>query len=199
MTVCCINKKGESDVTAVGHPLYGIKIKIIDDKCRVLNKDEIGEICIGGSTLMEGYFNDDNQNTFLTLCEEKYIKTGDIGYLDASGILHFIERRKHIFKINGVTIFPSEIEQTIRLASEKIENCIVSYIKNNVVVFIQSKETDIKNLKKIIINFCQLNLIKYAVPLEKNICVYEIFPKNDVGKIDIRTMKDNYCREIVSI
>ncbi|MDE5936041.1 MAG: acyl--CoA ligase, partial [Ruminococcus sp.] len=199
VTVCCVNKKGESDITAVGQPLYGIKVKIIDDNCKALNEGKIGEICIGGPTLMEGYLYDDNQNTFLTLCGEKYFKTGDVGYLDGSGTLHFIERRKRIFKINGVTVFPSEIEKTIRSASEKIENCVVSFIKNNIVVFVQSRETNIKNLKRIIVNFCQLNLIKYAVPLEKNIFIYETFPKNDIGKIDAKTMKENYCKEIEDV
>lgn len=196
VTVCCVNKKGESDITAVGQPLYGIKVKIIDDNYKTLNDGEIGEICIGGPTLMEGYLYDDNQNTFVTLCGEKFIKTGDVGYLDGSGMLHFIERRKRIFKINGVTVFPSEIEKTIRSASENIENCVVSFIKNNIVVFVQSRESNITNLKRIIVNFCQLNLIKYAVPLEKNIFIYETFPKNDVGKINVKTMKENYCKEI---
>lgn len=199
VTVCCVNKKGESDITAVGQPLYGIKVKIIDDNYRTLNEGEIGEICIGGPTLMEGYLYDDNQNTFITLCGEKFIKTGDVGYLDESGTLHFIERRKRIFKINGVTVFPSEIEKTIRLASEKIENCVVSFIKNNIVAFVQSRETNFTNLKRIIVNFCQLNLIRYAVPQERNVCIYKVFPKNAVGKIDIKTMKEMYCKEIGGI
>lgn len=191
VTVCCVNKKGESSTTSVGHPLIGVSIKIIDNKCVLLNKNDVGEICIGGPTLMEGYLDNDD-NVFLKIENKKYVRTGDIGYLDDNGNLHFIERKKRIFKISGITIFPNEIEKTIMLSSKEIENCVVLFVQNNIVVFIQSQIMGTKSLKAKILDYCKLNLIRYAIPKEKNILIYRLLPINRVGKIDVKALEKEY-------
>lgn len=197
VTVCCVNRRGERDSSSVGQPLNGIDIKIIDNKSNLLNNDNIGEICVGGPTIMEGYLNDENKNVFIEINGKQYIKTGDIGFLDKFGTLHFIERKKRVFKINGVNIFPSEIEKVVKMSSVMIEHCVVLFNKGNIFVFVQTQQTDYEHLKNEIINCCKNNLIKYAVPIANNIFFYKLFPKNNVGKIDIRAMQKDL--EMISI
>lgn len=186
VTVCTINKRLETDANAVGFPLSGVHIKIIDADKQLLPNGEIGEICLSGPTLMESYLDNDNCQEII-INDERYILTGDIGYLDEYGKLHLIDRKKRIFKINGVTIFPSEIEQVI-VESCSVDKCLAIYINEKIIVFVQAQgDTDL--IKSQAIDACTKNLLPYAIPFKENIYVLNCFPKSPVGKIDIEELK----------
>ena len=108
VTVRCVNLQGEKQNTSMGLPLRGISFKIIDEEGNILPANINGEICVAGPTLMDGYLGDKEGNSFIHIDNEKYVKTGDIGFLDEEGKLHFIDRKKRIFKVSGITIPPSE-------------------------------------------------------------------------------------------
>ncbi|MCL2798571.1 MAG: acyl--CoA ligase, partial [Firmicutes bacterium] len=71
---------------------------------------------ITGITLMNGYFRDINatQKAFLTDAQGvRWLKTGDLGAVDADGYVYFLERIKRIVKVSGESVFPEEIEAAV--------------------------------------------------------------------------------------
>jgi long-chain acyl-CoA synthetase len=194
VTVCCINKKGETDGTSMGAPLKGIRLAVTGDGEKALGVFEKGEICVGGTTLMDGYLKDEDNSVFISINGEKFVKTGDIGFLDEEGKLHFVDRKKRIFKINGVIVFPNEIERVVKDKCD-VEDCVAVYDDSAVKVYVQTADTDEK-LKNEIIDACKEKLLPYAVPKYGNVFLLKKFPKTVIGKVDVKELSSICCRNL---
>lgn len=96
-------------VVSVGPPFAGIDIQIIENGEPVA-AGRVGEIVVSSPANTRGYFSDPAETERL-MWRERYIKTGDLGYLDEAGHLFITGRRKNIIKHAGATIFPQEPEQ----------------------------------------------------------------------------------------
>lgn len=96
----------------VGFPVPGTDFKICDFETGALKPlGEEGEICIRSPSLFKGYWNrpDTNADVF----RNGWFHTGDIGLYDTDGILHFLGRRKEMLKVNGMSVFPGELEAVL--------------------------------------------------------------------------------------
>ena len=102
-------------VGSVGTPLINNNIKIIDSETnKELTYNEVGEICLSGPTLILGYWNNDDETLKVFKLEggERWIHTGDRGYIDNDGVLFFNDRVKRIIiRSDGHNVWPSESEK----------------------------------------------------------------------------------------
>ena len=95
--------------TFVGIPVVGTEIKICDFKSRKLKPlGEDGEICIRTPSLFKGYWGREDQTDDALV--NGWLHTGDIGVIDESGFIRYLGRRKEMLKVNGMSVFPSELE-----------------------------------------------------------------------------------------
>ena len=95
-----VNHPDDYRFGTVGLPLPGTEFKIADD----------GEILISGPGVMEGYHNQPEQ-TAAALTDDGWLRTGDIGEIDASGFVRITDRKKDLFKTSGGKyVAPSGIE-----------------------------------------------------------------------------------------
>lgn len=129
------NSKAKT-VMSSGRPVDGMKVKIIalkDQKeCGVL---EEGEICISGTSVTSGYWNKDNQDLFYEYDGEKFLRTGDLGFLYKEEL--FVHGRlKEMLIVRGKNFYPYDIEQAVVACDEAIE-------MNGVAVFALEDEADI--------------------------------------------------------
>lgn len=93
----------------VGFPVPGTEFKICDFETGALMPlGEEGELCIRSPSLFKGYWNRPDANS--EVFRNGWFHTGDIGLYDTDGILHFLGRRKEMLKVNGMSVFPGEIE-----------------------------------------------------------------------------------------
>ena len=94
-----------------GRPLAGMELRIADpDSGTALPAGESGEILVKGSTLMEGYYRVPRATT---LTPEGFFRTGDRGYVDDGGNLHFGGRMKDVIKTAGVNVAAVEVEEAL--------------------------------------------------------------------------------------
>lgn len=93
----------------VGLPAPGTDFKICDFDTGALRPlgDE-GEICVRSPSLLKSYWN--KPEATAEAIRDGWLHTGDIGVLDEDGYLHFLGRRKEMLKVNGMSVFPAEIE-----------------------------------------------------------------------------------------
>ncbi|MFN8240421.1 MAG: long-chain fatty acid--CoA ligase [Bacteroidales bacterium] len=97
-------EKGRVKLGSVGLPIEGVEIKITDD----------GEILCKGPNVMLGYYND-VELTRLSVDNEGWFHTGDIGHISKGGFLMVTDRKKEIFKLsNGKFIAPQQIENIFK-------------------------------------------------------------------------------------
>ena len=100
------------DATVLGRPLPGVDIRIVDgDTGKCLPHGEVGEIRVKGYVTI-GYFKDEVK-TREASDADGFFMTGDLGYLDADGHLHFRGRTKEMIKTGGINVAPVEIEEIL--------------------------------------------------------------------------------------
>lgn len=114
VNVSNVNFKGHDKKGTIGQPLPGIREIVVDkDSLKPLPPNSLGEILISGNTIMNGYLNDEKNNSeaFLTIDGVRYLRTKDYGSIDEEGFLTFKQRLKRVVKVNGETLCPSDVEQ----------------------------------------------------------------------------------------
>lgn len=99
----CYRKAG-----SVGRPIMGELVKIDSP-----NEAGEGEICVKGSNVMIGYF-ENEEATAAAFDDDGYFHTGDLGYIDDEGWIYITGRLKNLIILsNGKNVYPEELETEI--------------------------------------------------------------------------------------
>jgi acyl-CoA synthetase (AMP-forming)/AMP-acid ligase II len=108
-------KAVESDddlaLASVGFPQTGVELQIWDDEGRQVPAGETGEIVVRAHTVMNGYWR--NAEETRKALRDGWLKTGDVGLLDAHGRLHLKDRSKDVIISGGTNIYPREVEDAL--------------------------------------------------------------------------------------
>ena len=176
---------------SIGLPLPGIDIAIKDDAGNSLALGESGEICIRGPNVMTGYYNQPAENA-LAFTADGFMRTGDIGIMDAQGYTRIIDRKKDMILVSGFNVFPNELEQVLSLCPGVVECAAIGIPDEKqgeaIKVFIIKNDPALTEDE--VANFCHANLTGYKRP--KYIEFRDELPKSNVGKIlrrELRTAK----------
>jgi|Deesub1362A_J573_1020465.scaffolds.fasta_scaffold00072_136 long-chain acyl-CoA synthetase len=92
-----------------GIALSDVEVKVIDQDGREVGPGELGEIVLRGPNIMKGYLNHPDEG-FIEIAGQKWLRTGDLGYIDEEGYHHLIDRIKEVIKYKGHTVAPAEVE-----------------------------------------------------------------------------------------
>ena len=96
---------------SVGKPAFFNEVAILDDAGKPVPQGEIGEICGAGPMVMPGYHNrpDLTKKAF----HGRWLRSGDLGYLDEDGYLFLVDRSKDMIISGGVNVYPRDIEEVL--------------------------------------------------------------------------------------
>lgn len=111
---CCTQTEPDDSIKvkscSVGKPIPCVEMKVIDTLTgQEKRPGEIGELCTRGYHVMLGYYRAAHA-TELTIDKNGWLHTGDVGFVDADGRYHFVNRLKEIIIRGGENISPQEIE-----------------------------------------------------------------------------------------
>ena len=101
---------------AAGRPLPGFECRIIGADDRELPRGETGEIVFYGGWMMRSYHGRPEQTQEVIWRDARgrtFVRTGDIGRLDAEGFLYVVDRKKDMIISGGFNIFPADIEAVV--------------------------------------------------------------------------------------
>ncbi len=99
----------KSQPVFVGLPVPGTEFKIIDlDTGAFKTLNDEGEICMRPPSMLKGYWQSPDETAHAI--RDGWLHTGDIGIFDEQGFLHFLGRNKELLMVNGMSVFPGEIE-----------------------------------------------------------------------------------------
>lgn len=101
-------------LVSLGEPLRGLEVRIIRDDGGIASEREIGEVCVRGPSLMQGYWGDAAATA--EALRGGWLHTGDLGYL-AGGNLFLVGRIKDMVIIGGRNLFPEDVER----CAERVE------------------------------------------------------------------------------
>jgi len=98
-------------VRSVGQPVIGMFIELRDENGKVVASGEVGEIHIGGATIIREYFN--NPAATAEARKGSFFTLGDMGRFDEEGYLYIVDRKKDMIISGGENIFPNDIEEVL--------------------------------------------------------------------------------------
>lgn len=183
------NPKGATRLGSVGIPVPSTELRIVNDSGEVVDLGEKGEIQVRGPQVMKGYYNKPDE-TGITLTNDGWLNTGDIGRLDDEGYLYIIDRKKDMILVSGFNVYPNEIEDVVSAHPKVLESAAIG-IENEksgecVKVFVVKKDKSLTRDE--LIQHCRENLTAYKVP--KEVEFRDELPKTNVGKILRRALKE---------
>lgn len=180
----------------IGHPCSNSDVFILNEDYKLAAPGQIGELCVRGSSLAMGYYNNPEQtskafvqNPLNEHYPEIIYRTGDLVHLNELGEIMFDGRKDFQIKHLGYRIELAEIENAVQALPE-IRNACVLYNKdkkNIVLIYEPSTEVTSKQLRMAL----QSRLPKYMLPTVF-VEVHEI-PRNPNGKIDRQALSVQYA------
>ena len=173
---------GVRKLGSVGQPIPGVTVSIRDDEDRALPADELGEVSVQGPNVMVGYYR--NPEETAKTIRGGWLRTGDMGRLDADGFLYIVERKKDLIIRGGFNIYPRDVEEALYAFPTVAEAAVIgrpdTLMGEEVVAFVVLKPGQAATADEVM-SFCQSRLARYKCP--KEIRFVNALPKSPVGKI----------------
>ncbi len=185
-----VNPIGAEFTGAIGLPLPSTEVSIRDDDDKELGVDEVGEICIKGPQVMEGYWRRpaETENVMLP---GGWLRTGDIGRVNASGYVFIEDRKKDMILVSGFNVYPNEIENIVVEMDDILEAAAIGIADERsgeaVKIFAVRKNDSVT--EQDVLDYCRENLTNYKRP--RSIEFRDELPKTNVGKILRRALRDS--------
>ena len=205
MMALCVNPpSGVNKLGSVGMPLPDVLVRIYDadEGVRILQPKDVGEICISGPQLMEGYWNrpEETANVLREHTDadgsRRWLHTGDLGYLDEDGYVFIVDRKKDMIKTSGFQVWPREVEEVLATHPAVAEVGVAGVgdpVKGEVVhawvVLRQGQTVGEQDLRA----YCREHLAPYKVPARVEFRTD--LPKTMVGKVLRRALRDSTSTE----
>jgi long-chain acyl-CoA synthetase len=113
--VCFCNPlRGENREGTIGVPLPLVEAEIrsLEDPARAMPVGERGELCLRGPNVMSGYWNRAAE-TAAAFTPDGWLRTGDVGIMDADGYVALVDRIKDLILVSGFNVYPRAIEEVL--------------------------------------------------------------------------------------
>ncbi|MFE7315308.1 FadD3 family acyl-CoA ligase [Streptomyces sp. NPDC057555] len=124
VTMCRRGDPPEVIAATSGRAIPGTEVRVVDAAGRPLPPGEPGEILVRGYHVMSGYF-EDPAATARARTPDGWLRTGDVGVLDAAGNLRITDRIKDMFIVGGFNAYPAEIEQLLARHPDLTEVAVI--------------------------------------------------------------------------
>ena len=173
----------------IGLPLPSTEAMIADDAGNPIDIDEVGEICIKGPQVMEGYWQRPAETSAVML-PGGWLRTGDVGRMDAEGFIWIEDRKKDMILVSGFNVYPNEIENVVVEMDGILEAAAIGIpdTRSGEIVKIFAVRKDDSVTEEDVLAHCKENLTGYKRP--KIVEFRDELPKTNVGKILRRALRD---------
>ena len=184
-----VNPIGKEFDGAIGLPISSTDVIICGDDGNALPVGEVGEICIKGPQVMEGYWQRP-QDTADVMLPGGWLKTGDIGRMDESGYVFIEDRKKDMILVSGFNVYPNEIENVVVEMDGILEAAAIGLEdeRSGEIVKLFAVRSDPNVTEQDVLDHCHENLTNYKRP--RIVEFRDELPKTNVGKILRRALRD---------
>ena len=176
---------------SIGLPMPDTEYKIVDVETgeKELPIGEIGELCIRGPQVMEGYLNMPEENA--QSIRDGWFYTGDIAKADEDGYTYIVDRKKDMVIAGGFNIYPRDIEEVLYTHPKIMEAAVAGindpYRGETLKAYIVLKEGEAMTEEEVT-EYCKANLAAYKVP--KLVEFRPELPKTMIGKVLRRMLRE---------
>ncbi len=158
------------------------EVTVRDGNGAVLPTGNEGEVWVRGPQVMLGYWQRPNESEKV-LTADGWLRTGDIGVLDAEGFLKLLDRKKDMVIVSGFKVFPNEVEDVTMRHPGVLEAAVIGIPDERtgeaVKLFVVKRDPALTDaqlrdfLRERLVNYKRPHLIEFRDHL----------PKSNIGKI----------------
>jgi long-chain acyl-CoA synthetase len=184
--------KGVNKPGSIGLPMPGTDIIITDREHpqRILPQGEVGEICVRGPQIMQGYWQ--RPDASASALQGNMLHTGDVGYIDEDGYTFIIDRMKDMITVGGFKVFPRHIEDILYTHDAIKEATVIAipddYLGERPKAFVVLQDTHKESVTgAALLAWLKPQVGKHEVPVE--VVVREALPKTMIGKISKKDLQ----------
>jgi HIP---CoA ligase len=195
VSMCRYDDPLEVMASSAGRALPGLEVVVIDPDGTPLPAGGEGEIVVRGYTVMQGYL-DEPDETAATIDADGWLHTGDIGVIDADGLVHITDRLKDMFIVGGFNAYPAEIEQILshhpgvaQVAVIGVPDARMGEVGAAFVIPRLGQQLTPEE----IVAYSKANMANYKVP--RHVRVVEVLPLNASGKVLKNELRDLMAKE----
>lgn len=154
----------------------------------MLATGEIGELCVKGPQVMQGYWNRADE-TAKVMDSGGWLHTGDIARMDSNGFFYIVDRKKDMILVSGFNVYPNEVEDVMAACPGVLEVAAIGVPDDKsgeaVKLFVVRKNPALTEAE--VRDYAKANLTGYKRP---HIVEFrDSLPKTNVGKILRRELR----------
>ncbi|MBV9512708.1 MAG: fatty acid--CoA ligase [Mycobacteriaceae bacterium] len=181
-----------------GRPIFGVEMRIVDDDGNVLPPDgeSVGELEVRGPWVTGSYYGDRDAEKFA----DGWLRTGDVGRIDARGYVTLTDRAKDVIKSGGEWISSVELENHIMGHPEVVEAAVVGVSDERwqerplaAVVLTDDATVSASELK----DYLRDKVVRWWLP-ERWTFLDEV-PRTSVGKFDKKVIRTRYADDVYDV
>lgn len=178
-------------MSSAGREVMGVKVKIVDNNGRELERGEVGEIVVKGKNVMKGYWNQPELTK--EVLKDGWLYTGDMGKMDELRYIYIVDRKKDMIISGGENIYAKEVEDVLS-SHPAVAVAVVIGVPDDkwgeAVKGLVIKKRGAEVSEEELISFCKSRLASYKKP--KSIEFMIEFPKSTAGKVLKRELRQKY-------
>jgi long-chain acyl-CoA synthetase len=173
---------------SIGRVLPGIEMKIVGENGDTMPPGEVGEICVSGPNVMQGYYKMPEETAAAVV--DGRLRTGDLGMIDSLGYAYIVDRKKDVIIRGGQNIYPADIEEVIYRHPAVREVAVIGVSDKSLgevpVAYVALKSGEVTT-SALLIAKCKDELAYFKVPA----AIYFLpeLPKGPTGKIIKRELR----------
>jgi len=176
----------------VGRPLPGVGLRVHGDKGQPLAAGEIGHIEVQGPNVFKGYWRmpEKTADEFTT---DLWFKTGDVGTLDADGVVTIVGRSKDLIITGGYNVYPAEVEAALNELPGVAESAVVGVphpdFGEAVVAVLVAQAGAVLDSTQIVARL-KAQIANFKVP--KQVFLVAELPRNAMGKVQKKLLRETH-------
>jgi malonyl-CoA/methylmalonyl-CoA synthetase len=184
---------GDRRAGTVGKALPGVDVRVSDEQGRAVAVDTIGGIEVRGPNVFKGYWRMP-EKTAEEFTADGWFKTGDVGRIDAQGVVTIVGRSKDLIISGGYNVYPAEVESFINEMAGVAESAVVGvphpdFGEVAVAVVVAKPNATIDGPS--IVDTLKARIANFKVP--KRVFVVADLPRNTMGKVQKNLLREQHA------
>jgi malonyl-CoA/methylmalonyl-CoA synthetase len=183
---------GDRRAGTVGKALPSVGVRVSLDDGRAAGVDMIGGIEVRGPNVFKGYWRMP-EKTAEEFTPDGWFKTGDVGRIDAQGVVTIVGRSKDLIISGGFNVYPAEVESFINEHAGVAESAVIGVPHpdfGEAVVAVVVAKPNVNLDGAAIVQSLKANIANFKVP--KRLLVMAELPRNTMGKVQKNVLREQH-------
>ena len=180
--VVCFNLPDSRRVGSIGHPVWGVELKVVDAEDNETPQGEPGELVVRGHAVMKGYHKKPEATE--KAMKNGWFHTGDIAKKDEEGFFFIVDRVKDLIIRGGYNVYPREIEEVLYEHPAVAECAVVAVPHEELGEEVRAAvalKSGASATEEEIVSFVKERVAAYKYP--RSVLFLDELPKTATGKI----------------